>query len=126
MYGGKVKRLDVKMIKDGFSVFLKKSEIFRNGYLKNLKYPDKNFKEKLMHCYGIVPDFMNEIYSFCNGTDVDIIDQRYFDFIPGYRLMKIEEIVLMYEEFHQLDGVVIPFLKRIIPVIILHIRRWII
>ena len=49
MYGGKVKRLDVKMIKDGFSVFLKKSEIFRNGYLKNLKYPDEISHKELFY-----------------------------------------------------------------------------
>ena len=73
--------------------FLNNSERLRKGYLKSLEEVDNQFEEKLLRYCGKVPRFIYEIYSICNGTKPDIDDQRYFDFIPGYRLMQINEIV---------------------------------
>lgn len=37
-----------------------------------------------------------EIYSVCNGTKREIKEQAFFDFVPGYRLMQIDEILDIY------------------------------
>lgn len=81
-----------------FDVFLCKSENLRNGYVKSLEKVDVSFNEKWLEHFSDVPAFFNEIYNVCNGTKHDISEQEFFDFLPGYRLMQIDEILDSYEQ----------------------------
>ncbi len=98
---------------DNINIFLSKTENMRNGYLKMLDSPDIDFKEKWLKHFSLLPDFFKEIYSICNGTKPEINEQIFFDFIPGFRLMQVDEIIEKYEkEF--IDNtefkIIIPFL----------------
>lgn len=76
-----------------FNVFLCKSEKLRKGYMKSLELPDVNFKKKWLEHFTHIPAFFEEIYSVCNGTKKEISEQVFFDFLPGYRLMQVDEII---------------------------------
>lgn len=80
-----------------FEIFLCKSEKLRNGYLKSLEAVDLNFSIKWLEHFAYIPTFFEEIYSVCNGTKKNISEQIYFDFLPGYRLMQVDEILNSYE-----------------------------
>lgn len=98
-----------------FEKFLQKSGEMRKGYIKSLEPPDKNFREKWRKQFPHIPAFFEEIYAVCNGTKRDISEQMYFDFLPGVRLMQVDEIIEDYErDFKDFDeyGVVIPFLEN--------------
>ena len=80
-----------------FNTFLSKSDKLRSGYMKSLNIKDEAFKDKWLKHFSNIPSFFYEIYSTCNGTNEDIHDQVFFDFIPGYRLMTIQDIFCYYE-----------------------------
>lgn len=97
----------------GFKEFLEKSEELRNGYTSRLAPADKIFREKWSKHFSELPELFEEIYGNCNGTVREIEEQMFFDFLPGYRLMQIDDIIEIYEsdlknrpEF----DIVIPFL----------------
>lgn len=95
----------------GFKEFLEKSEAMRNGYTSSLAPADKNFREKLKKHFSEIPALFEEIYSSCNGTVREIEEQEFFDFLPGYRLMQIDEITELGEAFSCPDfDTIIPFL----------------
>ena len=94
-------------------VFLSKSENLRNGYLESLDEADLNFKTKWLDHFDFIPNFFEEIYSICNGTKPEILEQVFFDFLPGFRLMQVDEIIAKHEnEFNNWLSYddVIPFL----------------
>ena len=72
-------------------IFFDKSEKLRKGYLGSLDKADANFKEKWLRQFGYISTFFDEIYSVCNGTRLDVTEQTFFDFLPGYRLMQVDE-----------------------------------
>ena len=98
---------------NNINVFLCKSEKLRNGYVKSLETVDENFSEKWLKHFSYIPTFFEKIYSVCNGTRQDISEQKFFDFLPGYRLMQVDEILSYYEQtfksFSEYDKI-IPFL----------------
>ena len=79
-------------------MFFNKSENLRKGYLDSLEIADLNFKEKWLEHFDYIPTFFEEIYSICNGTKWEISEQIFFDFLPGFRLMPIDEIINRYEK----------------------------
>ena len=96
-----------------FNIFLKRSADIRKMYIEKLSKADPGFREKWLKHFDYLPGFFEEIYSICNGTDAEIEEQVYFDFIPGFRLMQIDEIIQKYEkEFKNCQEfkLVIPFL----------------
>lgn len=97
-----------------FNEFLCKSENLRKGYSNSLEVVDVNYKKKWLEYFEKdIPIFFEDIYSICNGTKGDISEQVFFDFIPGYRLMQVDEILTIYEErFKGLmdNRIIIPFL----------------
>lgn len=98
-----------------FKTFLSKSEELRKGYVKSLEPADKDFQKKWLKHFSDIPAFFEEIYSACNGTDPEISEQIYFDFLPGFRLMQVDEIIdsdsyeQAFKDFPEYDPV-IPFL----------------
>lgn len=99
----------MKLIND----FFKKSELLRPGFIKSLCDRNSKFKNILQSNISDVPDMFYELYAMSNGTDKNIKQQRYFDFLPGYRLMHVEEVVYAYTEFKELKkyDLIIPFLN---------------
>ncbi len=83
---------------NNFDVFLCKSENLRNGYARSLETVDANFSVKWLEHFATISAFFSEIYTVCNGTKYDISEQIFFDFLPGYRLMQIDEILDVYEQ----------------------------
>lgn len=81
-----------------FKTFLCKSEELREGYIKSLETADKDFQKKWLEHFPDIPSFFEEIYNACNGTKREISEQIYFDFLPGYRLMQVDEIIDSYEQ----------------------------
>ena len=98
---------------DNINIFLSKTESMRNGYLKMLDRADLDFKGKWLKHFGFLPNFFKEIYSVCNGTKPEINEQVFFDFIPGFRLMQVDEIIEKYEKefINNIEfKIIIPFL----------------
>lgn len=96
-----------------FQTFLGKSEELRKGYVESLEPADKEFQKKWLEHFSDIPAFFEEIYNACNGTKDDISEQIYFDFLPGHRLMQVDEIIDTYEQtFKECPeyDLVIPFL----------------
>lgn len=94
-------------------IFLRKSENLRNGYLESLGEADSCFRKKWLEHFDYIPKFFEEIYSVCNGTKEEVSEQVFFDFLPGFRLMQVDEIINRYEkEFNNwlCYDVIIPFL----------------
>lgn len=81
-----------------FKTFLSKSEELRKGYVESLEPADKDFQKKWLEHFSYIPSLFEEIYTACNGTNQDISEQIYFDFLPGYRLMQVDEIIDTYEQ----------------------------
>lgn len=98
---------------NNFKMYLSKSEDMRNGYIKSLDNVDMNFKDKWLEHFEWIPKFFEEIYSVCNGTKVEISEQIFFDFLPGFRLMQVDEVIEKYEKEYKSCSefdIVIPFL----------------
>ena len=95
--------------------FYKKSEQLRNGYIVSLSKTNDEELRKFRKIFPNVSEMFFEMYSFANGTKADIKDQKFFDFIPGFRLMPIEELMGNYEkhtiEDNKVDSILIPFLN---------------
>lgn len=81
----------------GMSIFLNKSEQMRKGYLNSLEGVDVKFKEKWLKHFDFLPAFFEEIYSVCNGTKAEIAEQIYFDFLPGFRFMQVDEAIELHK-----------------------------
>ncbi len=94
--------------------FYQKSEALRNGYLRTLNEADYELLQKFQKMVPDISEMFFDMYSISNGTDFDIKDQRFFDFIPGFRLMKLEEIIKNYTENNinsDKYDIILPFLN---------------
>ncbi len=93
--------------------FYQKSEALRNGYTRTLNEANYELLQKFKEMFPDISEMFSDVYSISNGTDSDIKDQRFFDFIPGFRLMKLEEIIKSHTE-KMIDSdqydIMIPFL----------------
>lgn len=102
------------MISKLIDEYLKKSENMRKGYLDSLN-PINNAVVALMgKKMKEIPTMFSYLYNTVNGTSRNIKNQQYFDFIPGYRLIPIEEILDIYESFlsvYEEYENIIPFLN---------------
>lgn len=77
--------------------FIEKSEELRNGFKESLEKPRSDFEVKWMGHFDVVPTIFKEIYSVCDGINPNIEEQALWDFLPGYRLMQVDEIIFHYE-----------------------------
>lgn len=94
-------------------IFLEKSEKIRPGYLRSLKKANPQYEKVFLENINQVPKLFKDIYSVCNGTDRQVSNQIYFDFLPGFRLMPIEELIKIYKlQFKDIREyeVLVPFL----------------
>lgn len=97
-----------------YKKFIEKSVRLRPDYEDNLLVVNLPWKEKFDILIGDIPDFFTDIYSNCNGTDPEEDRGINYHFIPGYRLMTIDEVLKSHpkiiEEYAIGEALVIPFL----------------
>lgn len=68
------------------------SEKLRNGYRESLGIANPKWNEILSQTLPIVPKVFQSIYRNVSGTYANIENQKYMDFVPGYRLIHITEL----------------------------------
>ncbi len=99
-----------------FERYLTLSDKLRVGYRDSLRQSNPTWSNKVKDVVGTIPSVFEQIYSKCDGTSPK---QAYvlFDFLPGYRLMSIDEITTEVNNIKRMYevnvGVVVPFLKDI-------------
>ncbi|SDO05055.1 hypothetical protein SAMN04487897_107195 [Paenibacillus sp. yr247] len=81
------------MLKDLFNEFIELSKELRPEYPDSLGNEKKDWSN-VFQMKSDIPRLFEVIYSTVQGTKRDINDQRLMDFIPGYRLIHIDEFVL--------------------------------
>ena len=92
------------MLKDLFVELISLSDQMRCGYKISLGIPHQAWEEILTNINHSVPQIYREIYSTFAGTHRDLKEQQLMDFIPGYRLIHIEELEAEYDAFaHMAD-----------------------
>ena len=92
------------MLKDLFVELISLSDQMRCGYKISLGIPHQAWEEILTNINHSVPQIYREIYSTFAGTRRDLEEQKLMDFIPGYRLIHIEELEAEYDAFaHMAD-----------------------
>ena len=89
------------MITDLFSEYLSLSDKMRTGYKRSLGKPHSSLENFFTEITPAIPEVFRAVYEEVAGTHRDIAIQKYMDFVPGYRLIHIEELE---REFHTLMG----------------------
>ena len=93
---------------------LEEAENLRPGYVTSLGNGDIKIIESMEKILGsILPKPVRNLYSKVQGTVRTIKEQEYFDFIPGYRLIHVNELAEKIELFStKMKGV-----KTAIPIL---------
>lgn len=81
----------MEYISQSIKEYLNKSDILRTGYLSSLGEPVELLDSSLG---GFSKSkLINSLYSIVSGTKLPVSDKRMMDFIPGYRLLHISELM---------------------------------
>lgn len=80
------------MIKELLAEFISISDKMRLGYKNSLGTTHQAWEQIIGAINQYIPELFQEIYSRFAGTYRDIQEQKYMDFIPGYRLIHINEL----------------------------------
>ena len=80
------------MIKELLIEFISLSDKMRCGYKDSLGIAYQAWEQIITNIDQSVPEIFQEIYSRFAGTRRNTEQQKLMDFIPGYRLIHIEEI----------------------------------
>ena len=81
------------MLSDLFKQFMFLSMSLRENYPKSLGKKADNWEEILHLLDNNIPMLYQVLYSQVSGTFRDINQQELMDFIPGYRLIHINELI---------------------------------
>lgn len=84
------------MIDDLVVEYFSLSERMRNGYIDSLGIANPKWNEILSQTIPVVPEVFQSIYKNVSGTYRNIENQKYMDFVPGYRLIHITELEKEY------------------------------
>lgn len=82
------------MINELFDEFIALSDNLRRDYSISLSKKHIDWEKQLYAITPTIPDLYRIIYSKVSGTQRNIQQQDLMDFIPGYRLIFIEELAL--------------------------------
>ena len=102
MYGAR--KMSHSMEKELLDEFISLSDKMRCGYKSSLGIPHREWEQLLTNINRPIPKIYREIYSTFAGTPRDIKEQKLMDFIPGYRLIHIEELDVEYNTFMRMVG----------------------
>lgn len=98
-----------------FCEFLKLSEELRSEYPTSLGIAEANWSDTFTSLgKSEIPELIKVIYSNVQGTERNIKDQKLMDFIPGFRLIKIDEFP---SEKDRLDTLVNNKEQRVLPLL---------
>jgi hypothetical protein len=95
--------MDLKIL---LNEYLTLSDNMRAGYLKSLSDKKKDWKEIISAVFSYIPELYQVIYETVSGTKKDIAEQGLMDFIPGFRLIHIDELK---EEKSNLDELLLDY-----------------
>lgn len=96
------------------------SEKMRNGYRDSLGIANPKWNEILSQITDVIPEVFQSIYKNVSGTYKNIENQKYMDFVPGYRLIHITELKKEYHVLSQMlitDDVCRTKIRTIIPLL---------
>lgn len=98
-----------------FTDFIEETKKLRPEYTDYLEKYNPNWEDKLLKIVDEIPSIFNDIYSFCNGTDIEKTPNEFLDFLTGFRLLTIEEVVVFTKEIRELyevedEVILLPFL----------------
>lgn len=108
------------MTKGVFNEFLFLSDKMRKGYINSLGNAIPTWENYLAKITSATPEVISVIYEKVSGTHRDISTQKYLDFVPGYRLIHIEELEREYHILLQrleFDDVCKARIEMIIPLL---------
>lgn len=80
------------------------SDKMRCGYKSSLGISHQAWEQVLTNITRPVPEIYREIYSTFAGTPRDVKEQKLMDFIPGYRLIHIDELEAECNTFMRMVG----------------------
>lgn len=101
-----------------FQEYLKLSADLRPDYIASLGKGDN--EAKITAIFPEAPELLKAIYSTVSGTSSEEEEPSLIEFIPGYRLIHINEYEaemkilagILEEKGHQADGVILPILTN--------------
>ncbi len=91
------------MLEQLFLKYLALCEQSRHGYVNSLNTAHVDWQSKLTKIMDPIPELLQVLYRTCQGTYRTIEDQTRMDFVPGYRLIHIDEL---YETCILLNGMI--------------------
>lgn len=105
------------MLDELLAEFLLLSDKMRNGYVDSLGKTSHTWEETFISITSDIPEVARTIYSRVAGTYRDIENQKYMDFIPGYRLIHIDELKKEYHGLMQIANVRKNGIELVIPLL---------
>ena len=101
-----------------FKEFLALSDALRQGYTQSLSGRKSEWRNNCYFAGGDIPEIFQVIYDTVSGTIRETTEQRLMDFIPGFRLIYIDELG---REKECLDGMLKHFdisdIKHVLPLL---------
>ena len=100
--------------------YLSLSDKMRKGYKNSLVISSQTCNETLSRIMPVVPEVFWVIYQKVAGTYRNIENQKFMDFVPGYRLIHIEELESEYHNLLQmlpLDDICESQIRTIMPLL---------
>lgn len=110
--------MNTNPLTEQFQEYLKLSADLRPDYIASLGKGDN--EAKITATFQEAPDLLKAIYSIVSGTSSEEEEPSLIEFIPGYRLIHIDEYEaemkilagILEEKGHQADGVILPILTN--------------
>jgi len=110
--------MQTNKLTEQFQEYLKLSADLRSDYIASLGKSDN--EAKITTIFPEAPELLKAIYSTVSGTSSEEEEPSLIEFIPGYRLIHIDEYEaemkilagILEEKGHQVDGVILPILTN--------------
>jgi hypothetical protein len=110
--------MNTNPLTEQFQEYLKLSADLRPDYIASLGKGDN--EAKITAIFPEAPELLKAIYSIVSGTSSEEEEPSLIEFIPGYRLIHIDEYEaemkilagILEEKGHQADGVILPILTN--------------
>lgn len=110
--------MQTNKLTEQFQEYLKLSADLRPDYIASLGKGDN--EAKITAIFPEAPELLKAIYNTVSGTSSEEEEPSLIEFIPGYRLIHINEYEaemkilagILEEKGHQVDGVILPILTN--------------
>lgn len=110
--------MQTNKLTEQFQEYLKLSADLRPDYIASLGNGDN--EAEITAIFPEAPELLKAIYNTVSGTSSEEEEPSLIEFIPGYRLIHINEYEaemkilagILEEKGHQVDGVILPILTN--------------